>query len=105
VRGYTAECFQSNSEGQIIDFLEERGPGSSGVVINSGALTHYSYALYDCLKALAAPVVEVHLTNPHARQEGFRSQSVTAPAATGVIAGLGPQGYLFAMEYLIDRDQ
>jgi 3-dehydroquinate dehydratase II len=104
-RGYTADCFQSNSEGEIIDFLEQWAPGSSGVVINGGALTHYSYALYDCLKALSVPVVEVHLTNLHGRPERFRSQSVTAPAAVGIIAGLGPQGYLFAMEYLIDRDQ
>lgn len=103
--GCTIECFQSNSEGAILDFLQERAPGASGVVLNGGALTHYSYALYDCLRALAVPVVEVHLSNIHARQEEFRALSVTARAAVGVIAGLGPRGYLFAMEYLIDRDQ
>jgi 3-dehydroquinate dehydratase-2 len=103
--GCTIECFQSNSEGAILDFLQERAPGAGGVVLNGGALTHYSYALYDCLRALAVPVVEVHLSNIHARQEEFRALSVTARAAVGVIAGLGPRGYLFAMEYLIDRDQ
>jgi 3-dehydroquinate dehydratase-2 len=74
-------------------------------VINPGALTHYSYALYDCLRALAAPVVEVHISNLHARVEGFRTRDVTAPAAVGVIQGLGPRGYLMAMEYLVDRDE
>jgi 3-dehydroquinate dehydratase-2 len=102
--GCAVECFQSNTEGKILDFLQERGPGAAGVVLNPGALTHYSYALYDCLRALGVRVVEVHISNIHARHEAFRSQSVTAPAATGVIAGLGPSGYLFAMEYLIDRD-
>lgn len=103
--GAEVMCFQSNSEGEVLDFLQTEAPRSAGVVINPGALTHYSYALYDCLQALAVPVVEVHLSNLHARQEGFRSKSVTAPATVGVIAGLGPRGYLMAMEYLIDRDQ
>jgi 3-dehydroquinate dehydratase-2 len=103
--GGEVECFQSNSEGALLDFLYEHSPGTAGVVINPGALTHYSYALYDCLRALEVPVVEVHITNIHAREEGFRSLSVTAPATVGVISGLGPKGYLLAMEYLIDRDQ
>jgi 3-dehydroquinate dehydratase-2 len=104
-RGYDVECFQSNSEGAILDFLQGRAPGSAGVVLNGGALTHSSYPLYDCLRALVVPVVEVHLSNIHARAEEFRARSLTAPAAAGVIAGLGPRGYLYAMEYLIDRDQ
>ena len=91
--------FQSNDEGAIIDFLQQQGPGSAGIVINPGALSHYSLALYDCLQALALPVVEVHLSNIHAREE-FRSRSVTARAARGVIAGLGFDGYGFALEYL-----
>jgi len=99
--------FQSNSEGAILDFLQREAPGSAGVVLNPAALTHYSYALYDCLRALAAPVVEVHLSNLHARgqTQEFRLRDVTAPAAVGVISGLGPQGYLFALEYLLSRER
>jgi 3-dehydroquinate dehydratase-2 len=105
--GCEVTCFQSNSEGVLLDFLQREAAGAAGLVLNPAALTHYSYALYDCLKALPIPVVEVHLSNLHARaeRERFRSRSVTAPAAVGVITGLGPQGYLLAMEYLLDRDK
>ena len=91
--------FQSNSEGAIIDFLQQNAPGSAGILINPGALSHYSLALYDCLQALALPVVEVHISNIHAREE-FRSKSVTGRAARGVITGLGFVGYELALEYL-----
>jgi len=103
--GCEVVCFQSNSEGAIIDFLQREAPASSGIVLNPGGLTHSSYALYDCLRALGVPVVEVHLSNLHARAESFRTQDVTAAAAVGVIQGLGPRGYLMAMEYLVDRDE
>jgi 3-dehydroquinate dehydratase-2 len=96
--------FQSNSEGEIIDFVQKEGPTATGVVINPGALSHYSIALYDCLQALRLPVVEVHISNIHAREE-FRSRSVTARAARGVIAGLGFDGYLHAMEFLVDQHE
>ncbi|HET9410435.1 MAG TPA: type II 3-dehydroquinate dehydratase [Candidatus Dormibacteraeota bacterium] len=95
---------QSNDEGEIIDFLQKEAPGSAGIIINPGALSHYSLALYDCLQALAVPVVEVHISNIHAREE-FRSRSVTARAARGVITGLGFDGYVFAMEFLTGIDQ
>lgn len=91
--------FQSNSEGEIIDFLHKEAPGTTGVIINPGALSHYSLALYDCLQALALPVVEVHISNIHAREE-WRSRSVTARAARGVITGLGFDGYVLALEFL-----
>lgn len=96
--------FQSNSEGEIIDFLQKEGPGSEGIIINPGALSHYSIALYDCLQALRLPVIEVHISNIHAREE-WRARSVTARAARGVIAGLGFDGYLLAMEFLIDQHE
>ncbi len=99
VLGIDVSFYQSNSEGEIIDFLQQHAPGSLGIVINPAALSHYSLALYDCLQALALPVVEVHISNIHAREE-FRSRSVTARAARGVITGLGFAGYEMALEYL-----
>jgi 3-dehydroquinate dehydratase-2 len=93
--------FQSNHEGELIDFLQKEAPGSLGIVINPGALSHYSLALFDCLQSLAVPTVEVHISNLHAREE-FRSKSVTARAARGVITGLGFSGYLLAMEFLAE---
>ncbi len=103
--GAEVACFQSNSEGELLDYLQREAPGSDGVILNGGALTHSSYALYDCLRAVAVPVVEVHISNIHARTEEFRNLSLTARAAAGVITGLGPKGYLLALEYLIDRDE
>lgn len=94
---------QSNYEGQLIEWIQQaQGEGFSGIVLNPAALTHYSYALFDAIAAQPLPVVEVHLTNVHAR-EPFRRQSVTAAAAVGQIAGLGPLGYRFALAYLIEK--
>ena len=89
----------------ILDHLQSEAPGATGIVLNPGALTHYGYALYDCLRGLRVPTVEVHISNLHARAESFRTRDVTAAAAIGVIMGLGPRGYLMAMEYLVDRDE
>jgi 3-dehydroquinate dehydratase II len=98
------DFFQGNGEGEIIDFLHKEAPGSAGIIINPGALSHYSLTLLDCLQSLSIPTVEVHISNIHAREE-FRSRSVTARAARGVITGLGFRGYLLAMEYLLDLDE
>jgi len=96
--------FQSNHEGELIDFIQKEAPGSLGIVINPAALSHYSLALFDCLQAVDVPTVEVHISNIHAREE-FRSKSVTGRAARGVITGLGFTGYLLAMEYLAEAAQ
>ena len=100
--GLEVTFFQSNDEGEMIDFLQREAPGAAGIVINPAAFAHYSLALYDCLQALALPVVEVHISNIHAREE-WRSKSVTARAARGVITGLGFAGYEFALEFLAQQ--
>ncbi len=92
-------CFQSNHEGAIVDFLQKEGPTASGIIINPGALTHYSYTLRDALEAIDKPTIEVHITNIHAR-ELFRRRTITGDAADAVIAGLGWHGYLIALEAL-----
>jgi 3-dehydroquinate dehydratase-2 len=91
--------FQSNHEGQLIDFIQEHRKSARGIVINPGALTHTSVALHDCIKGVSLPAIEVHISNVHGREE-FRKTSVVAPACRGQIAGLGPRGYLLAAEWL-----
>lgn len=93
------EFFQSNHEGEIIDYLHRCSSRVDGLIINPGALTHYSYALRDALAFLSVPIVEVHISNIYAREE-FRWQSVTAAKAQGVIMGLGFKGYVLALEVL-----
>ena len=87
----------SNHEGDLIDAIERREPGCAGVVANLGALTHTSVALHDALELVGCPVIEVHLSNPAAR-EPFRHVSVIAPVASGSIAGFGPLSYDLAIE-------
>jgi len=99
--GLDVSVFQSNHEGEIIDFLQKEAPGSAGIVINPGALSHYSLALYDCLQALALPVVEVHLSNPLARED-FRHADLVGGAARGVVSGFGWKGYVLALQAVAD---
>ncbi len=94
---------QSNGEGEIIDFIHHALGSTDGIIINPGAYTHYSYAIYDALKAVGLPAVEVHLSNIHQREE-FRHKSVTAPACIGQICGLGFRGYTLAMDYLMEEE-
>ena len=96
------ETIQSNYEGALIDAIQTTGRASDGIIINPGAFTHYSIALRDALALCDCPIVEVHLTNIHAREE-FRHHSVIAPIAAGQIAGLGAFGYELALDYLVQR--
>lgn len=101
-----ADYYQSNSEGDIIDRLQEAGFSGeySGIVLNPGAYAHYSIAIADAIYAIPVPVVEVHISNIHAREE-FRHKSVTARAAKAVIAGAGRYGYILAALYLITNSR
>lgn len=99
------DYFQSNSEGEIIDNLHRAGydPECRGIIINPGAYAHYSIAIADAIEAIPVPVVEVHISNIHSRED-FRHKSVTARAARAVIAGCGRDGYALAILYLMRFD-
>ena len=99
--GAEIESFQSNKEGDIIDFLQQRAGEAAGALINPGAFTHYSLALRDAFEATGLPFVEVHISNIHAREE-FRHHSVLADLAIGQVSGLGWRGYLAALEALVE---
>jgi 3-dehydroquinate dehydratase-2 len=95
--GHTVVFRQSNHEGELVDWVQEARNESCALVINAAAYTHTSLALYDVLLTMGVPVIEVHLSNPHAR-EVFRQKSYVSLTATGVIAGLGATGYELALE-------
>ncbi|MEO0063566.1 MAG: hypothetical protein RLZZ08_2126 [Pseudomonadota bacterium] len=96
--GLEIDLRQSNHEGHLCDWLHEaQSEGARAVILNAGALTHTSLALYDAIRSIRTPVIEVHISNPHAREE-FRHKSFVGMAAKGTIAGLGTYGYELALE-------
>jgi 3-dehydroquinate dehydratase-2 len=96
--GLEVETRQSNHEGHLCDWLHEaQAEGAKAVLLNAGALTHTSLALYDAIRSIKTPVIEVHISNPHAR-EAYRHKSFVAMAAKGTIAGFGAYGYELALE-------
>jgi 3-dehydroquinate dehydratase-2 len=101
--GLAIEFRQSNHEGDLVDWIQEAGDKAAGIVINAGAYTHTSIAIHDAIRAVSPlPVVEVHLSNIHAREQ-FRHVSMIAPVAVGMICGFGPLGYTLALKALADR--
>lgn len=101
--GLTAVVLQSDSEAQLLEWLHAAADAGRPVILNAGALTHTSIALRDACAELRAPLIEVHISNIHAREE-FRHHSYLSAVATGVIVGLGVQGYLLALRYLAAVD-
>lgn len=96
--GVEVEIRQSNHEGHLIDWLHEaQAEGAKAVILNAAGFTHSSVALHDAVRAIATPVIEVHLSNPQAR-ESFRRRSLIAPAARGTIAGFGARSYMLALD-------
>ncbi len=100
-QGFTVVFRQTNSEGELVDWIQEAGTHACGLILNAGAYTHTSIAVMDALMALDIPIIEVHLSNLF-RRERFRHRSFVSAAATGLICGLGAQGYLRAIDALKD---
>ncbi|MBI15590.1 MAG: type II 3-dehydroquinate dehydratase [Chloroflexi bacterium] len=91
--------FQSNDESEIVSFIQQNADSSQGIIINAGALTHYAFSLKDALLDASIPIVEVHISNIHSREE-YRRDSVIAPIALGQIIGMGTKGYGYSLEFL-----
>lgn len=98
------EYFQSNVEGEMIDKMQQVGFSYDGIVLNAGAYTHTSVALHDCIRSLKTPVIEVHISNVHQREE-FRHKSMISSACKGVICGFGLDSYRLAVEALLALDK
>ncbi len=99
--GLGVEFAQSNIEGELISLIQKARTEACGLILNAAALTHTSIGIYDALKSLDIPIIEVHLSNPHAREE-FRHKSFVSMVAKGVIAGLGINSYKFAIEAIAE---
>ena len=102
--GVELEYYQSNIEGEMINKLQEVGFTYDGVVLNAGAYTHTSVALHDCIRSLRCPVIEVHISNVHTREE-FRHHSYLSPACKGVICGFGLDSYRLGVEALTESSK
>jgi 3-dehydroquinate dehydratase-2 len=96
------EFRQTDHEGELVAWIHEAANSSGGLVLNPGAWTHYSYAIHDALEIVGVPKVEVHLSNVHSREE-WRRTSVVSPAVDAVVAGMGAEGYLAAVRYILAR--
>lgn len=99
--GYQLECFQFNSEGEIVDCLQKYRKGVAGLVINPAGYSHTSIVILDALLAVGVPVVEVHISNIHKRED-FRRKSITAAGCAGLVCGLGITGYELAIQYIVN---
>ena len=97
--GFDVEFRQTNSEGELVDWIQEASE-SAGIVLNAGAYTHTSIAVHDAVRAVSAPVIEIHLSNVFAR-ESFRHHSYISPVATGVICGFGLNSYILAIDAIV----
>lgn len=97
--GLSVDFRQSNHEGELVDWIHEAREGFGGIILNAGAYTHTSVALFDALQVVKAPIIEVHLSNIYKREE-FRHHSFISPVAKGVICGLGSKGYVLALHAL-----
>ena len=95
-QGFDIRLRQTNYEGELVTHIQEARTGAAGVIINPAAYSHTSVAVHDALKMLSVPIIELHLSNPHAR-EAFRHHSYVSPVATGIVAGLGAMGYETAL--------
>jgi len=100
--GHTVTALQTNHEGVLVDAVHAARTDAAAIIINPGAFTHYAWSLHDALAAFTGPIIEVHISNPNAR-EPWRHTSVVAPVATGSIMGLGLQGYLLAVDAVATR--
>ena len=99
--GLSVDFRQSNDEGELVTWVQNAGKDHAGIVINAGALTHYGWSLHDALACFDGPIVELHLSNPSAR-EAWRHESVIAPVASGTIAGFGGLGYSLAIDAIAE---
>ncbi|UII21226.1 type II 3-dehydroquinate dehydratase [Fulvivirga ligni] len=99
---YTLEYYQSNVEGELVNKLHEVGFEYDGIILNAGAYTHTSIALSDAIAGITTPVIEVHISNIYAREE-FRHKSIISKECIGMISGLGLEGYLLALTYLLNK--